>query len=119
MDIGSDDFETFEYATIDEPLPTDVLVPDFIDDNPVYDDLPYLACGECNDADVVYDEVLSLTVNINRYNTFVTRGIDCCQCNGSTAHRLMRQIIDRCNDRCLRHADPPRVLPLPPRHVAH
>ena len=65
------------------PVPVPDPVPVFIDDNTIYDTMPYLECPECRLSQLYYNDALSSRVNANRLAHFLkTDGVESiCMCS--------------------------------------
>lgn len=63
------------------PHPEPQFEPVFVDDNSLFDDMPFLSCVLCDKADVTYDVALSRMVNLNRFNAFTSSPHDSCKCH--------------------------------------
>ena len=52
----------------------------FIDDNTIYDDMPFLMCNRCSGAIIQITEELSATVHQMRFKNFIENSLTPCIC---------------------------------------
>ena len=73
---------------------TSALDTRFIDDNPIFDDMPYMECPTCHYPEVTYNNLLSVRINKNRLNHLIKTVPTVCQCRHDWVNEFNVSVIE-------------------------